>query len=356
MTTLSPPAPLTVLVTGGAGYIGSTVCSALEDRGHTPVVLDSLVQGREEFTRGRPFYRGDIADTALVERILEAHPQIGAVIHLAALIVVPESVEQPGRYYRANVAGALALFDTLIGRGVRRLLFSSSAAVYDASATMTVSEDSPLRPLSPYARTKAMTEQILEDVCRAGGARGIALRYFNPVGADPQLRSGPYLRQPSHVLGRIMEAAAGRSPVFNITGTDFDTRDGTGLRDYIHVWDLAQAHVQAVESFDVIFARAATAGMDDTFLPINLGTGQGVTVRELVQAFGRASGVPLTAGKAPRRPGDSAGACAVIDRARTLMDWAPQLSTEQAIRDALAWERHRATVLAGVEPSRAPLA
>ncbi|WP_309572708.1 NAD-dependent epimerase/dehydratase family protein, partial [Deinococcus sp.] len=233
MTTTAPPAPLTVLVTGGAGYIGSTVCSALEERGHIPVVLDSLVQGREEFTRGRAFYHGDVADTALVERVLDEHPGISAVIHLAALIVVPESVSQPGRYYRANVTGALALFETLIGRGVRQLIFSSSAAVYDASDSMTVAEDSPLRPLSPYARTKAMTEQLMEDLCRAGGggedgARGIALRYFNPVGADPTLRSGPYLHEPSHVLGRIMEAAAGRAATFNITGTDFATRDGSG--------------------------------------------------------------------------------------------------------------------------------
>ncbi|GHF35874.1 UDP-glucose 4-epimerase GalE [Deinococcus metalli] len=336
-----------MLVTGGAGYIGSTVCSALEDRGHTPIVLDSLVQGREEFTRGRVFYRGDIADAALLDRILGEHPRVSAVIHLAALIVVPESVAQPARYYASNVSGALTLFDRVIARGIQRLIFSSSAAVYDATTTLTVSEDSPLRPLSPYARTKAMTEQIMEDLCRAGGARGLALRYFNPIGADPALRSGPYLSSPSHVLGRIMEAAAGRAPEFMITGTDYDTRDGTGLRDYIHVWDLAQAHVRAVERFDDVFRDAAALGLDHTFLPINVGTGQGVTVRELVQAFERATGRPLPHGEAPRRPGDSAGACAVIDRARTLLGWEPRLSTEQAIHDALAWLGNRPDVPVG---------
>ncbi|MFC3834433.1 UDP-glucose 4-epimerase GalE [Deinococcus rufus] len=347
MTLPSPPAPQTVLVTGGAGYIGSTVCSALEERGHTPVVLDSLVQGREEFTRGRAFYRGDIAEPAVVNRVLDEHPQISAVIHLAALIVVPESVAQPARYYHANVTGALTLFETLIGRGVRQLIFSSSAAVYDTTDTTAVSEDSPLRPQSPYARTKAMTEQVMEDLCRAGGARGIALRYFNPVGADPALRSGPYLPGPSHVLGRIMEAAAGRAPQFRVTGTDFPTRDGTDLRDYIHVWDLAQAHVQAVEHFGQVFGRAAAQGLDDTFVPINVGTGHGVTVRELVAAFEHVSGQALAAADAPRRPGDPAGACAVIGRARALLEWAPRRTTEQAIRDALAWDAHRPSVLTG---------
>ncbi|PNY79793.1 UDP-glucose 4-epimerase GalE [Deinococcus koreensis] len=339
--------PRTVLVTGGAGYIGSTVCSALEDRGHTPVILDSLVQGREEFTRGRPFYRGDIADGPLLERVLAQHPAIDTVIHLAALIVVPESVAQPGRYYASNVTGALALFSRLIDHGVRRLIFSSSASVYDSTGVLSVSEESPLRPLSPYARTKAMTEQIMEDLCRAGGARGLALRYFNPVGADPAMRSGPYLDQPSHVLGRILEVAAGRAPEFQITGTDYPTRDGTGLRDYIHVWDLAQAHVRAVEGFDEAFDRAAAAGLDDSFLPVNLGTGQGVTVRELVQAFERASGQALPHRGAPRRPGDSAGACAETGRAHALLDWSARLSTEEAIRDALRWNEVRPARLRG---------
>jgi len=347
MTLLSSLVPLTVLVTGGAGYIGSTICSALEERGHTPVILDSLVGGRKEFTRGRAFYEGDVADDDLVRRILKNHPQISAVIHLAALIVVPESVAQPALYYRANVTGALALFETLIAGGVNELIFSSSAAVYATPTNLTVTEDSPLRPLSPYARSKAMTEQVLEDLCRAGGARGLALRYFNPIGADPQLRSGPYLRQPSHVLGLIMEAAAGRTPNFSITGTDFPTRDGTGLRDYIHVWDLALAHVQAVERFNEVFEKAAATGLDDSFLAINVGSGQGVTVRELVDAFGRASGQRLVWCEAPRRPGDPSGACAVIDRARTLVGWEPRFTTEQAIRDALAWEARRPSVLGG---------
>lgn len=337
--------PHKVLVTGGAGYIGSTVCSALEDRGHTPVVLDSLVQGRREFTRGRTFYQGDIRDAGLLSRVLDEHPDIGAAIHLAALIVVPESLEEPASYYSANVCGALTLFDTLIRRGVGRLIFSSSASVYASGDTLSVSEDSPLGPLSPYARTKAMTEAILADLCRApdSGARAIALRYFNPIGADPQLRSGPYLARGSHVLGRIMTAAAEGEP-FSITGTDYPTRDGTGLRDYIHIWDLAQSHVRAVEGFNGAFARAPTS---DPFLPINVGTGSGVTVRELVAAFEEASGRPLPHGEAPRRPGDSAGAAADITRARELLGWAPQHTTLEAIRDALRWLARRGEVLGG---------
>lgn len=330
-----------VLVTGGAGYIGSTVCSALEEHGHTPVILDSLVTGRREFTRGRAFYEGDIADRALLERLLREHPDVGCTIHCAALIVVPESVAEPERYYRENVCKSLELFGALIALGQTRVVFSSSASIYDASADFRVTEESPLRPGSPYARTKYMMEMILEDLCHATPLRGIALRYFNPIGADPKLRSGPHLRSPSHVLGRIVEAARGRLPVFELTGTDWQTRDGSGLRDYIHVWDLALAHVRAVEDFDAALGRARGRHLDDRYLTVNLGTGQGVTVRELVAAFERVSGQPLPLRAAPPRPGDVGGAYAGIDRAWDLLGWKPQSSVDEGIRTALAWDERK---------------
>lgn len=330
-----------VLVTGGAGYIGSTVCSALEEHGHTPVILDSLVTGRREFTRGRAFYRGDIADRPLLERLLDEHPETCCTIHCAALIVVPESVAEPYRYYRENVAKSLDLFQNLVELGQTRVVFSSSASIYDASPDFRVTEDSPLRPGSPYARTKYMMEMVLEDLCHATELRGIALRYFNPIGADPGLRSGSHVEAPSHVLGRIVEAARGRLPVFEITGTDWPTRDGSGLRDYIHVWDLALAHVRAVEDFDAVLERARLRHLNDRYLAVNLGTGQGVTVKELVAAFERVARQPLPLRAAPPRPGDVGGAYAGVERAWELLGWRPQSSVDEGIRTALAWDERK---------------
>ncbi|MDV6375388.1 UDP-glucose 4-epimerase GalE [Deinococcus arenicola] len=336
-----------ILITGGAGFIGSTTCSALENAGHVPVVLDSLVSGPRTFLRDRIFYHGDIADPAIVRRIFTEHPDIAATIHFAARIVVTESMSMPALYYRENVVGSLTLFETLHSLGQTRVIFSSSAAIYDSPSDLVVNENSPLRPLSPYARSKRMTEEMLEDLCAASQETGtpmraIALRYFNPIGADPQLRSGPYIPDPTHILGRLMAAAQGRADSFNITGTDYATRDGTGLRDYIHIWDLALAHVAALEGFDGAFERAARdSNRDGFFLPINVGTGNGVTVRELVTAFQAASPTPVQVGEAPRRPGDSAGAYADTTRAREYLGWSAQLSVDEAMGSAFAWEAVR---------------
>ncbi len=329
-----------VLITGGAGYIGSTVASALEDSGHTPVILDSLVTGRPEFVRGRAFYHGDIADRSLLERVFDDHPDIHATIHCAALIVVPESVEQPYLYYRENVCKSLELFKHLEELGYPRVVFSSSASIYDTVPGFKVTEDSPLKPNSPYARTKYMMEMVLQDLTRATRLRGIALRYFNPIGADPKLRSGLQVRDPSHVLGRLVDTALGKLPYFQITGTDYPTRDGTGIRDYIHVWDLAMAHVRAVERFDEALARTS-----NTYEVINLGSGHGNTVKELVAAFEKVWGSPINKREGPRRPGDTAGAYANADKAWELLGWKTELSLEDGIRSALEWGRKRKEVL-----------
>ena len=332
-----------ILITGGAGYIGSTIASALEDAGHTPVILDSLITGRAEFTRGRAFYQGDIADEALLRRIFSEHPDIYATIHCAALIVVPDSTERPYEYYRENVSKSLVLFKTLRELGCPRVVFSSSASLYDLVPGFMVTEDAPLKPGSPYARTKYMMEMILRDFCAAYGMQGIALRYFNPIGADPQLRSGLPLKEPSLVVGRMVMVAQGLLPEFLITGTDYPTRDGTGVRDYIHVWDLAQAHVAAVLDFDGAFARAGNP--PDNYLVINLGTGKGVTVREILTAFEKVYGQQINKREAPRRPGDAAGAYANADTAKRLLGWETHLSIEDGIRDALRWGDKRKEVL-----------
>jgi UDP-glucose 4-epimerase len=329
-----------VLVTGGAGYIGSTTAKALEDAGHVPVVLDSLLSGPRAFVRDRIFFEGDIADRALLTRIVEEHPDLDATIHMAARIVVPESVEQPYLYYRDNVAKSLELFDQLVALGKPRVLFSSSASLYATPEAFVVTEDDALAPGSPYARTKRMMEQVLEDMAAATDLRAIMLRYFNPIGSDPDLESGVYVKEPSHVLGQLVLAARGQKDAFTITGVDLPTRDGTGLRDYVHIWDLARAHVRAVERFDDVLAATGSPSV-----VINIGRGDGVTVRELVTAFERVFGAPVPIVEAGPRPGDVPGAYAGVERAAELLDWRAELGIEEAIASALAWAEKRHEVL-----------
>jgi UDP-glucose 4-epimerase len=329
-----------VLITGGAGFIGSTVASACLDAGITPVLLDSLVTGRAEFTHGREFYEGDIADGELIDRIFEEHPEISATIHCAALIVVPDSVAQPLRYYRVNVAKTIALTEHLLRNGCDRLLFSSSASIYTAGEDFSVDEESALDPLSPYARTKMVTELVFKDAAQASPLRVLSLRYFNPIGADPELRTGLQVAVPSHALGKLIHARANGLP-FRITGTDWPTRDGSGIRDYVHVWDLAKAHVAAVQRFDEVLPLDGPS----CYEVINLGTGQGTTVRELITAFESVTGAPLLVEVAPPRPGDNAGAFTRTEKAERLLGWRPELSLEQGIADTLAWFDRREAVL-----------
>ena len=329
-----------VLVTGGAGYIGSTTAKALEEAGHTPVILDSLLSGPRVFVKDRIFYEGDIADRALVTRVVEEHPDIDCTIHMAARIVVPESMEQPYEYYRDNVAKSLELFDQLVALGKPRVLFSSSASLYAMVEDFEVTEESPLDPASPYARTKRVMEMALTDMAAATDLRAIILRYFNPIGSDPDLESGIYVREPSHVLGQLVMAAQGLKDAFTITGVEHPTRDGTGIRDYIHVWDLAQAHVVAVEKFD-----ETLAAVDAPSTIINVGTGDGVTVRELVSAFEDVFGQKVPVREAPPRPGDAVGAFANADKARDVLGWTASLTIQDAIGSALAWGRKRRSVL-----------
>lgn len=329
-----------VLVTGGAGYIGSTTCKALEEAGHIPVVLDSLLTGPRVFVKDRIFYEGDIADRDLVSRVVQEHPDIACTIHMAARIIVPESVEQPYEYYRDNVAKSLELFDQLQSLGKGRVLFSSSASLYATKEGFEVTEQDPLDPPSPYARTKRVMEMCLEDMAAATGLRAISLRYFNPIGSDPDLESGIYVREPSHVLGQLVMAAQGLKDAFTITGVEHPTRDGTGIRDYIHVWDLARAHVVAVERFEEVLA---TVNAPSTI--INVGTGDGVTVRELVASFERVFGEKVPIREAPPRPGDAVGAFANVDKARDVLGWTAELTIDDAIASALAWGRKRKEIL-----------
>lgn len=319
-----------VLITGGAGYIGSTVATACIEAGMEVVLLDDLSRGLRAFGEGRDLYVGDIADESLLDRLLGDHPDIDAVVHCAARIVVPESVADPLGYYDTNVGKTIVLLRRLRDAGISRIVFSSSAAVYAGESGEGVDESGLLAPASPYAVTKAMVERILDDAATAGDFRAIALRYFNPIGADPRLRTGQQTPTPSHALGKIMQARASGEP-FQLTGTDWATRDGSGLRDYIHVWDLALAHVAAVQRFDEV----ATA--DRPYRVVNLGTGDGVTVRELIAAFERVTGAPLAVVETDRRPGDQAGAFAIVERAAEELGWRAERSVDDGVRDAIAW-------------------
>ncbi|MEU6174839.1 NAD-dependent epimerase/dehydratase family protein [Streptantibioticus parmotrematis] len=261
------------------------------------------------------------------------------MVHCAALIVVPDSVADPVGYYDANVVASLRFVRHLLRNGCRRMVFSSSAAIYAAADDLTVDEDSPLAPQSPYARTKAVCEEMFTDIAATQPLRVLSLRYFNPVGADPKMRTGLQLPRPTHALGKMIEAYEQGVP-FLITGDDYPTPDGTGIRDYVHVWDLATAHVSAIDRFDAILTG------DVTSTAINLGTGSGTTVRQLLDAFNRVADAPIASRTAPRRPGDVAGAWTRTDRAHRLLGWWSSFTVEDGIRDSLHW--------AALRPSRLP--
>ncbi len=320
-----------VLVTGGAGFIGSAVTHALADAGLDPVVLDDLSAGSPDAVAGFPLYVGDFADAQVLDEVFAADPVV-ATIHCAARKSVPESVAQPLVYYRENVAKTLALVEHLLRHRCHRLVFSSSASVYADRAGGGVREEDPTRGSSPYARTKLMVEQILSDIATATDLRVVALRYFNPIGADPRRRTGPSDLGPT-ALGALIRAVRDGVP-FELMGTDWPTPDGTAVRDYVHVWDVARAHVAAVVGWDAVFARA---GQPDLQV-LNVGSGRGTSLRELVAAFGACVPTRIGVVETGRRPGDVAGGYAVIDRAVEVLRWRPERTIEDGIRDALAWE------------------
>jgi UDP-glucose 4-epimerase len=329
-----------VLIAGGAGYIGSTIASACLDAGITPVIIDNLETGRREFTADRIFYEGDIEDRGVIDEVFREHPDIYAVVLCAALINVPDSVMDPIAYYMDNVSKSLSLASHLIRNGCDRLIFSSSASIYGSGEMSEVDEDSVIQPLSPYARTKAICESMFEDIANAESLRVLSLRYFNPIGADPKMRTGLQLPHPGHALGKMIEAMEADTP-FEITGTDYPTRDGTGIRDYVHVWDLADAHLLSLRRFDNILSS------EKKYEAINLGTGCGTTVRELLDAFNQVMQTPVEAVEAIRRPGDTAGAYASNDKAKRLLGWKPNFSLVDGIRDSLRWSEVRRDVLGG---------
>lgn len=318
-----------ILVTGGAGYIGSHVVLQLVARGERVVVLDNLSTGYPEAVQGAELVVGDTGDAPLVARVLAQH-RVESVIHFAAHIVVPESVAHPLKYYGNNTCSTRALLECCTAAGVEHFIFSSTAAVYGSPPEGYAAEDSPLAPINPYGRSKLMSEWMLEDLGAIGALRYGILRYFNVAGADGAGRLGQSTPQATHLIKVACQAVVGKRESVSIFGTDYPTPDGTGVRDYIHVEDLASAHLKALD---------ALRGGSGSFT-LNCGYGRGYSVREVLAAVNRVSGQTLNVIEGPRRPGDPATLVARADRIRNQLDWHPQREDlDLIVRTALAWER-----------------
>jgi UDP-glucose 4-epimerase len=329
---------MTVLVTGGAGYIGSHTVHALVDAGERVVVLDNLSTG---FATALPAPMlpivGDVGDQALVAELIDDY-EVEAIIHFAGSTIVPDSMRNPLGYYGNNTANSRALIEAAVKGDVRHFIFSSTAAVYGNPARVPVAEDDPTLPLSPYGWSKLMTEVMLRDTSAAHDLTHVALRYFNVAGADPQLRTGLSTPGATHLIKVAVEAALGRRARIDVYGTDYPTPDGTCVRDFIHVSDLARAHVSAL-------AYLRNGGASTT---LNCGYGRGYSVRGVLDAVRRAVGHPFEVNFGARRPGDIVVSVAAANRIRELLNWTPELDDLDAIvGHALAWERH---LMAQAEP------
>jgi len=319
-----------ILVTGGAGYIGSHVVLTCRDAGYEVVVIDDLSTGRREaIPQDVPLIEGDIGDPDLVAKSLDVHG-INAVIHLAGRVVVPESVVAPLKYYQVNTAASRTLIEACVEAAVESFVFSSTAAVYGAPKQTPITENAPLEPVNPYGRSKLMTEWILADASAAHGFGYLALRYFNVAGADPAGRTGQSTPQATHLIKVASESAVGVRDKIEIFGEDYETPDGTGIRDYIHVSDLAAAHVAGL--------RYLASGNKSQAM--NCGYGRGYSVREVLRAVEQVSGRPLNIVSAPRRLGDPPALVADSSRLQTEMEWTPKHADLTAmIESAIGWEK-----------------
>ena len=320
---------MSVLVTGGAGYIGSHTVLALAEAGQDVVVIDNLSTGfSSSLPEGIPLFIGDVADENLVEGVIAAH-NVDSIIHFAGSVVVPDSVRDPLAYYRNNTMTTRSLLNAAVKCNINRFIFSSTAAVYGNPDQTPVAESAPTRPLSPYGSSKLMTEIMLHDVAAAHGLRYVVLRYFNVAGADPQARIGLSTAGATHLLKIAVEAATGQRAKVDVFGTDYPTQDGSCIRDFIHVTDLAQAHLAAL-------AYLNEGGGSAT---LNCGYGRGYSVLETIDAVRRASGRNFAIQSADRRPGDIMEMVADTARLRALLNWTPQYDDLNVIAaHALAWE------------------
>ncbi|MSP67048.1 MAG: UDP-glucose 4-epimerase GalE [Alphaproteobacteria bacterium] len=321
-----------VLVTGGAGYVGSHACKALAAAGALPVVYDNLSRGHEWAVRWGPLEVGELNDTAALEAVMRKH-RVQAVLHFAALAYVGESIQAPGRYFANNVAGSLALLQAMRAASVRRLIFSSTCAIYGVPERMPITEETPTHPVNPYGESKLMVERMLTWYRTCHGLEWIALRYFNAAGADPAGELGEAHDPEPHLIPTVIRAALGQQPICEIYGTDYPTPDGTAVRDFIHVTDLATAHVGALDHL--------SRGGESRAL--NLGTGRGHSVRTVIEAVARHAEQPIATVAKPRRLGDPPVLVADATAAQRVLGWIPRHSNlDQIVATAWRWHAARA--------------
>jgi UDP-arabinose 4-epimerase len=323
----------TVLVTGGAGYIGAHGCKALSQAGYQPVIFDNLLQGHEQAVQWGPLEIGDVADRPRLDEVFERY-RPSAVMHFAAFACVGESVRDPGKYYRNNVGGTLSLVEAMLAHGVHKLVFSSTCATYGDPERVPITEDEPQSPINPYGWSKLMVEQVLSDFERAHGLRSVMLRYFNAAGASLDGEIGECHDPETHLIPLALAAAGGKGPKLTVFGDDYATPDGTCIRDYIHVDDLANAHVKAID-----YLRE-----DNETRAFNLGTGSGVSVYEILDAIERVTGRPVPHRFGPRREGDPPVLVSDATRARNELGWIPTSSDiDTIIATAWSWHQSRAS-------------
>ena len=324
-----------ILIMGGAGYIGSQTNKLFSDRGLKTVVFDNLSTGHRCLARWGEFFKGDLAHPADLAHCFKKH-RISAVIHFAACSAVEESVADPAKYYRNNVVGTLNLLDAMRAARIKKIIFSSTAATYGEPLKIPIRETHPQTPVNPYGRAKLLCEQVMGDYCAAYGLKYVALRYFNAAGADPSGETGPLQKEETHLIPLVLDAAIGRRPCIKVFGSDYKTPDGTCLRDYVHVADLASAHLLALRYL-------ASGAKSDVF---NLGNGRGFSVLEVIKGAGEVTGLKIPVKMSHRRPGDPAVLVASSAKALKILGWQPRYAgIKTIIRHAWAW--HKTSGVAG---------
>lgn len=317
-----------VFVTGGAGYIGSHACKQLHQHGYCPVVIDSMVYGHEWAVNWGPLEKCDLRDTQFLDKLFKKYSPV-AVIHFAAYSYVAESVQHPGKYYDNNVGGTISLLEAMRQNDCPRIIFSSSCSTYGKPDKLPIDENTPVDPISPYGMSKLMVEHILRDYDQAYGIKHFALRYFNAAGADLDRMVGEAHSPETHLIPLTIKSVLGVFPEITIYGTDYPTRDGTAIRDYVHVNDLASAHIMSLEKL------TQNSGSQT----LNLGTGNGASVKEIVRAVEKISGKKMPLKLRERRPGDPPELVACADKAKQVLNWRPKMSDLQTIISS-AWEWH----------------
>ena len=328
---------MNILVTGGAGYIGSHACKALAKAGYTPIAYDNLVYGHEWAVKWGPFELGDIADRKRLDGVIKQY-QPEAVMHFAAYAYVGESVQDPGRYYRNNVAGTLILLEAMRDHGIDKLIFSSTCATYGIPEQVPITEEHPQRPINPYGMSKLMIEQILRDFNSAHDLRSISLRYFNAAGADPDGEIGELHDPETHLIPLVLDVAAGKRSAITIFGDDYDTPDGTCIRDYIHVSDLADAHVLALQALE-------NGACTTTY---NLGNGKGFSVREVINFAEKVTGLIIPFVVSDRRLGDPASLISGAELIKSTLGWKPEFTELEVILKTV-WNWHKSISTCGVD-------